>query len=405
MATVLPQRNRFAGLAEGLTNFLQGIQQQQQQKQEQADILGVASAIRTGQQFQPKTRVGANLLAQSQIQRAQEQRELERALAIQRAKQAGETTDITFRLPGGTTSKRTVPASQVNQFREQIEAGGGQLISGLPSAQTAEPNLAFKTLVKDGKEVIVGLDPKTGKEVTVVGEAPPNTTLRVVEDPNNPGQFVQQLQDEQGNVVRNLGPATPKQIKEGVVPDPVSKPTVTKIEKDVVDLQQALGELDAINEEFGGEAIDDFLTFRGGARKGIAAFAEKLEIPLPEAEKKFLADRTKFFADSKRIFLKFRKFITGVAGGIEEFREIAKSTIDPEKDSPTEFRAKMRSMRDNAQRLNNLMLGIRAKGFEPTEGNIRAEIRNAGGLSNIPVEVPTEVSGNPIDAIGEKFGF
>ncbi|NHX34567.1 hypothetical protein HA388_31695, partial [Escherichia coli] len=78
----------------------------------------------------------------------------------------------------------------------------------------------------------------------------------------------------------------------------MSKPTVTKIEKDVVDLQQTLGELDTINTEFG-DRVDDFLTFRGGARKGIAALAEKLEIPIPEAEKQFLEDRTKFFADSK----------------------------------------------------------------------------------------------------------
>ena len=157
-----------------------------------------------------------------------------------------------------------------------------------------------------------------------------------------------------------------------------------QIEKDVVELQGTLGELEQIESEFN----ESFFTYRGKATAGITAFLEKAEVPVAKDAQDFLAKKTKFFADSKRVFLKFRKFITGVAGGIEEFREIAKSTIDPEKDSPTQFKAKLNSMRDNAIRLSNLMMALRNSGFDPRN---KQNIKNAMiriSLEEIPLEVP-----------------
>jgi len=166
----------------------------------------------------------------------------------------------------------------------------------------------------------------------------------------------------------------------------IEKSTRGQIEKDVIDLQSTLGELKQIDKEFN----PDFFTYRGKGRAYFTALAEKAEIPVSKAAKEFLSKKTKFFADAKRVFLKFRKFITGVAGGIEEFREIAKATIDPESDSPTQFKAKMDSMRDNAVRVSNLLLAIRNSGLDSRDKSV---FRNA--LSLIPFDsIPLEVDQN-----------
>jgi hypothetical protein len=271
---------------------------------------------------------------------------------------------------------------------------GGIDIKAAGATVAENEKLEFKAIFRDGKNIIVGLSPTTGKEVSVVGDAPPNTTLQIVQDPADPDKFKQVLVDEAGNVVKELGLATPKQVKEGVAPDPIESGTKTQLEKQIVDLTSNLQELATIEEQFD----PNFFTFRGKIGSGLTAFFEKAEIPTSEGQKEFLAKRSKFFADSKRVFLKFRKFITGVAGGIKEFKEIAKASIDPEKDSPTQFQAKFKSVRDNAIRLKNLMSAIRQSGFEPTEENIKSAL-NGISIEDIPAET---VEGITLDALKEQ---
>lgn len=181
-------------------------------------------------------------------------------------------------------------------------------------------------------------------------------------------------------------PAKPRGPLVTVQTGDIERGTKGQIEKDVIDLQSTLGELDVINKDFD----KDFFTFRGKGKAFLTAFAEKAEIPVSKAAKEFLGQKTKFFADAKRVFLKFRKFITGVAGGIEEFKEIAKATIDPESDSPTQFQAKMKSMRDNAVRVSNLLIAIRNSGLDDKDKTV---FKNA--LSLIPFDsIPLEVNEN-----------
>jgi len=163
----------------------------------------------------------------------------------------------------------------------------------------------------------------------------------------------------------------------------VEKATKTQLEKDVIELQSTLGELKAIEQQF----EPDFFTYRGKGQTFFTGLAEKLEVPMPQAATDFLKRRTKFFADSKRVFLKFRKFITGVAGGIEEFREIAKATIDPESDSPTEFQAKFASMRDNAVRVSNLLLAIRNSGLDASDESIIKSALDLVPLQKVPLDI------------------
>lgn len=208
-----------------------------------------------------------------------------------------------------------------------------------------------------------------------------NVVNQLVDDPNSPTKFsVEQFNQAGQSIGRRF--ATQKEVLQGVPEAAVTKPTVTQIEKDVVDLQGTLTELRAIEEQFN----PDFFTFRGKGKAFFTALAEKAEVPVGRAAEQFLKDRSKFFADSKRVFLKFRKFITGVAGGIEEFREIAKATIDPESDSPTQFKAKFESMRDNAIRTSNLLLAIRNSGLEPNKANIKSAL-SITPLENIPLRI------------------
>jgi len=168
----------------------------------------------------------------------------------------------------------------------------------------------------------------------------------------------------------------------------VEKSTKGQIEKDVIDLQTTLGELNQINKDYN----EDFFTYRGRGKAYLTALAEKAEIPVGEATKQFLSQKTKFFADAKRVFLKFRKFITGVAGGIEEFKEIAKATIDPESDSPTQFQAKMTSMRDNAIRVSNLLLAIRNSGLDDKDKTVLKDVLSLVPFDSIPLKVDENIT-------------
>ncbi len=197
--------------------------------------------------------------------------------------------------------------------------------------------------------------------------------------------------DQEGNLVNQyeIGQATLAEKIGGVAAEGLGlqKPTQTKIEQDIIELDTTMAELNTINEQIN----DDYFTFKGKGKAYFTALAEKLEIPVGAAHQQFLSDRAKFFADSKRVFLKFRKFITGVAGGIEEFREIAKATIDPESDSPTQFKAKMKSMRENVARTRNVLMAIRNSGLNPDDPAIRQVFKGLQ-LEAVPLEVPEDVT-------------
>ena len=243
-----------------------------------------------------------------------------------------------------------------------------------------------------------GLSPELGQQLITQQFqqqfAQPNLTQAssVIRDPDNPNRAirVRDTFNEQGVLVNRivLGEATLAEAIGGVAEAGLTGGTTSQIEKDVVELQATLGELEAVNQQFN----PDFFTFRGKGKAFFTAQAEKLEIPVSQASKEFLSNRSKFFADSKRVFLKFRKFITGVAGGIEEFREIAKATIDPEKDSPTQFTAKMSSMRDNATRVSNMLLAIRNSGLDPRNKKNIADITKQVKLEDVPLEVNPNIT-------------
>ena len=245
----------------------------------------------------------------------------------------------------------------------------------------------------------------TGKVGVLQEPATPKTTQTssVITDPNDPNKAirVRSTFDQQGNLINQekIGEATLAEKIGGVAAEGLGlqKPTQTKIEKDIIDLDTTLTELDAIDKQFN----EEFFTFVGKGAAAVTALQEKLKIPVGSAQTEFLSKKTRFFADSKRVFLKFRKFITGVAGGIEEFREIAKATIDPESDSPTQFKAKLNSMRDNALRTRNVLLAIRNSGLDPNDTAIQKQVFRGLSLRSIPIEVLPDVT---LETISQETG-
>ena len=201
------------------------------------------------------------------------------------------------------------------------------------------------------------------------------------------GDFTSIFDQITGRIIPTIHPSA-RVPSTNIYTGTVEKSTKGQIEKDVIDLQTTLGELEQINKDYN----DDFFTYRGRGKAYFTALAEKAEVPVGQAAKDFLSAKTKFFADAKRVFLKFRKFITGVAGGIEEFKEIAKATIDPESDSPTQFKAKMTSMRDNALRVSNLLLAIRNSGLDETDKSVFRDTLSIIPFDSIPLEVNENIT-------------
>ncbi len=292
-------------------------------------------------------------------------------------------------------------------FQRQQQAFGGQAFGGQPITQPTLQSQRGREL--DFNRAFQAQQPFTlgagqarfegGQKTASQPQRPQatkafNVVNQLVDDPNSPTKFSVISRNQNGEVLGRRA-ATNKEVNQGVAAEGLQRGTKTKIEKDIIDLQGTLTELDAIKEQFN----PDFFTFRGKGRAFFTDLARQLEIPVGQAQKDFLTNKIKFDADSKRVFLKFRKFITGVAGGIEEFKEIAKATIDPEKGSDIAFLAKFDSMRDNAIRTQNVLLAMRNSGLNPTNPAERRQVFKGRSLGTIPLQVPQNVT---LDTLGTQ---
>jgi hypothetical protein len=224
----------------------------------------------------------------------------------------------------------------------------------------------------------------------------------VILDPDDPTRAirVRNTFDKDGNITNQIkiGEATLAEKIGGVASEGLEKSTRGKLEKDIIDLSQTLTELGSLQgrmepDAFGGDfTFEDFFTVPGRVNAKITDIATQLKIPRSEAAKKFLTAKATFGADAKRVFLKFRKFITGVAGGAKEFDEIRKASIDPEKGSSITFKARFESMRDSALRTQNMLLAMRNSGLDPNSAKDRRIAFSGKSINDIPLEVSPDVT-------------
>jgi len=282
--------------------------------------------------------------------------------------------------------------------QQQQQAQQTQLPQGYQGPQVQQPNL-----VQAG---LTGQYGNIAAQMALQGMAPQQlkTTQasNVIRDPNNPGRAinVRNTFDQQGNLINQqiVGEATLAQAIGGVAAEGLQGGTKTKIETDIIGLQETLTELEAIREQFD----PDFFTFRGKGKAFFTDLARQAEIPVGQAQKDFLTRKTKFTADSERVFLKFRKFITGVAGGIQEFNEISKATINPEKGSDIQFQAKFSSMKDNAIRTQNVLLAMKNSGLDIRNPAQRQRVFSGRSLESVPLLVPNNVTLETLNSPAQK---
>ena len=145
---------------------------------------------------------------------------------------------------------------------------------------------------------------------------------------------------EQAYIDAYMMPRGPAQTNVTVNTGAVEKSTKGMLEKELVDLNKATGDLENVRSAY----QDKFSEYAFRGRKWLATTGEKLGISAPDvpgirASKDEITAYTDWYQTAKGAFLTFRKWATGVAGGQQEMNEIKTAFPEPDNLSPTEFRA------------------------------------------------------------------
>lgn len=159
-------------------------------------------------------------------------------------------------------------------------------------------------------------------------------------------------------------------LQGGINPNamPVGKEGTNVVDKELLEigrsrvgLQRSLSQLDP-----------EYLTIPFQAKMAVSAGKERMSLPLNEEEKTTLSNYTQFKQTSMRALNQYINDITGAAiGSGEEAARIRAGIPDPEKDSPTQFQAKLQ---------NTIALG---KQFEARLGYVK---KNGLKLTDVPLE-------------------
>jgi len=156
----------------------------------------------------------------------------------------------------------------------------------------------------------------------------------------------------------------------------LTKPTQTKLEKDILSADNLLDQFKATGAKF----EPRWLTFGGQAKQFGAGVAEKAGVKLSVPAKADLAKYSEFKSSAVRILNDYINRITGAAMGIQEEKRIRKGVPDPETDSATEFVNKTRAtVRE--------LLAVRARAQQAMERGLEVESREDwDSISTPPLE-------------------
>ena len=228
--------------------------------------------------------------------------------------------------------------------------------------------------------------------------APPGPNFKKVADETSETGFSWQNVNDPSEVVPNA-PA-PRAATEVSVDVDLSKGTKKELESKILDAQEIIGELNEAENLFKPE----FLTFKGRLKAGATALAEKADVIEElgfKSNQEFLRKRAGWFAQAKKSALKWRKQITGVAGGEREMQEIAESFPDPAKDSESEYTSKLQQTRQWTRVLDRWLREVRTQGLELRKGE---SVTQQGGpsISEIREIVEQEgVAAGPVPTLNE----
>jgi hypothetical protein len=185
----------------------------------------------------------------------------------------------------------------------------------------------------------------------LLGRKKPAGKRQIVEV--SPGEYKAQLIDPAtGNVIKDFGKPTPKEMIGDVAPEALSKPVKAQLEKEIAMIDKSILESETVlslwKPKFStlGAQLEAWWTRKREKVKGIPIVgkAVKALIPVTAEEKRSLAEYSKWRGAAGKKFFAFRKWVTGVAGGQLEMDQIRQVFPDEKMKSPTEFAAMYEQM-------------------------------------------------------------
>lgn len=153
--------------------------------------------------------------------------------------------------------------------------------------------------------------------------------------------------------------------------------TKVAIEKEIIEVDKQIARFNRMENLFKPE----YLTFQGRSKAWLSKQVDKLGF---KTDTEFLQSATKFRNESKATFLAYRKWVTGVAGGEEEMKEIAKAFPDVDRNSPAEYMANLEESRFWARTVSKWLRETRAQGFSLTATReiIEQESNDISGMTD-----------------------
>ena len=148
--------------------------------------------------------------------------------------------------------------------------------------------------------------------------------------------------------------------------------TQPQIDKDLIDAGQSIAGL----EKLMGNFDRNFLTVGGKMGAWFQKWGDLLNVPGVFGTE-WLAKQQEFKSSAKRQFLIYRRAITGVAGGVQEFQEIAKAFPDIDKMSPTQFQAAGKAAIDDGNRIVSFLDALKTSGQTINKENIDNALKAA----------------------------
>lgn len=189
----------------------------------------------------------------------------------------------------------------------------------------------------DGGTGSAFMDPRTGDLIDINGKQP--ITRSVSRINQKPEQIIQ---------------GTPEQFR------PTDK-TQNTLQQSILDADAGLVRIDDIARQFDAE----FLT-AGGRTKSLFTKAMDFIDPksLSKEDKDFLTKRSTFMQDAAENINLYIKAITGAQVSVAEAGRLSKAQPDPEKDSPTEFKAKLENSQKKLQAAKKRAQFLLEKGLQ-----------------------------------------
>jgi hypothetical protein len=162
----------------------------------------------------------------------------------------------------------------------------------------------------------------------------------------------------------------------------LQKGTMGAIETDMKDTSVSLSALKGIMESYKPEYLDLYAPVKAK----LGHVASKVGFPklFGKDNRKFTDERDAFMQGAYEAFVKFRKQITGVAGGMQELQMIAKAFPDVQDDDPKQFESKANAAIRNSERALRVLDDMKKNGIDINQTNFTKAVKEQGIEWDLP---------------------